>query len=83
MHRTVKYEGTEEEKKAKAIADLKDWLGKEKFESQTELVKASFPPLDWFQFSLMCDIGGIQGYPVRVWAELCGIKVEDKDEQEA
>lgn len=75
MHTTVDYRLIldETKKKAKAISDIKNWLGPRKFTAQTRLVKRCVPAMTLEQFVIMCDLGGIRGYPVFVWAEQCGI----------
>ncbi len=75
MHTTKVYEGTEAEKREQARKDIANWLGIKKFEDTTRAVRACEPKMTWEQFVMMCGIGGIQGYPVEVWAEDCGIEV--------
>ena len=85
MHRSFDYNiiTDESKRKAKAISDIKDWVGPRKFVKITRDVKRCVPPMSADQFALMCDIGGIQGYPVRIWAEQCGIVLTTLEEEAA
>ena len=85
MHRTFDYNviADETKRKAKAISDIKDWIGPKKFVQITRDVKRCQPPMTGFQFAMMCELGGIQGYPVRVWAEQVGLTLPEAEEQVA
>ena len=68
MHTTIDYGKLEgKAKEDKAIADIVNWLGKERYEKLTAEFKKEpkQPTLDGFH--LMCSIAGISGYPVTVW----------------
>ena len=73
-HYDVDYTSLEgEAKKAKAIADIKFYLGEEKFNSVTQAGKKDLllGRLTKEQFAWMCRIlAGIDGYPITVWWEL-------------
>lgn len=61
----------EPEKHNKAIQDIKDWMGVERFDKITELFKQNYPTgpgID--QFNLMCAFVGVSGYPVKAWYNL-------------
>lgn len=71
--------------KTKALADIEQWLGKKKFKSFAADIKlhqqSRIVSRGEFRFALM--IGGIEGYPVEVWADELGIPpAESKDEVE-
>lgn len=63
---------SEEEKEAKAMADLRDWFGAKRF----EVINAGFEDyknskLDektiLRSFNVACNFAGVEGYPVEVW----------------
>lgn len=69
-HYTINYSNCIDEvaKHNKALADIKDFLGEERFNNLTEMFKVHWseqPELGHFQ--LMCAFVGVQGYPVKAW----------------
>lgn len=66
-HYTVSYADLEPEaKQAKALADIKDYVGEVRFESITKLFLEQ-PMVTLEQFHLMVSFAGVQGYPAQVW----------------
>lgn len=51
----------------KALTDLKDYLGEEKFWTLTAEFRRLPKPLPIEQFELMVSFAGITGFPVLVW----------------
>jgi len=66
MHTDIKYEGTDKRKRAKAMKDLKNWFGAKRWR-ELNAVMANVHNCE--QFLMACSIGGVTGYPVRVWYE--------------
>lgn len=67
-HYNVSYEGLSDiEKHNKAIQDIKDYLGEEKFEQLTKQCKEEYPDLTLEQFRMSVSFAGVQGYPVKAW----------------
>ena len=67
MHYEVNYgELSPAERQEKAIADLKEFLGEERFEKLTGEFRA-YGKLDLEQFAFFCSITGVSGYPVTAW----------------
>ena len=67
MHTTKDYSGlSEDEKQIKAISDIRDWLGVEKFNKLEREFKL-YGPVTEEQFGFLCSIAGISGYPVTAW----------------
>lgn len=66
-HYDVNYSDlTPQAKHDKAIADIKDYLGDDKYRNLTAEFRAAGPmPLGRFEMYL--SIAGVQGYPVRAW----------------
>lgn len=70
MHYTVNYEGLDPiAKHNKAIADIKEYLGEDRFETLTEQFKNRSPSFE--QFELMVSFAGVQGYPAKAWFNYC------------
>lgn len=68
-HYTMSYAGlTDEVKSARAIQDIKDYLGEDKFESTTEIMRREMIPYEQFTMA-MAFMAGIEGYPVKAWYE--------------
>lgn len=67
---TVSYEGLDDvTKHNQAIADVKEYLGEDRFSQLTELFRQQPYTLD--QFSLAVSFAGVQGYPVKAWYNHC------------
>ena len=78
-HYTVNYKDLpKEEAHQKAISDIIDWLGKERYDKISENFRAEgFMSLKHFTF--YCGISGVQGFPVQAWyEELFGDVIEAK-----
>lgn len=66
MKTTISYEGLDPiEKHNKAIQDIKEYLGAQKFEEVVGLFKGREMPLENFQCYM--GLGGIEGYPVKAF----------------
>jgi hypothetical protein len=67
MHYNVSYKNLpEDEKRVKAVLDIKEYLGTERFNK----VEADFRQLGYIEpdkFEFLCMIAGIEGYPVGAW----------------
>lgn len=67
----------ETERKAKALADLKEWLGEERYNKTSQIVReriAAGQPMRRSQFLLTVSfIAGAEGYPVECWADELGL----------
>ena len=71
MHYTVSYEGlSSQEKHDKALGDLKEYLGEDRFEQLTREL-SRHPDLTLEQFEFYASFAGVQGYPVRAWYLHC------------
>lgn len=75
-HYDVDYSKLQEpEKSNKALADIKDYVGEERFNKITEALRAELrggtqEPRSWDQFKLVMSFAGIQGFPCQpmyVW----------------
>lgn len=77
MHKDIKYEGTDEEKRAKALKDIEQWLGEAKFKEFGDRVRRCQPPATRREFRFALMVGGIQGYPVEVWADELGVAADE------
>lgn len=64
MHTNIKYDGTEQEKDAKAIEDIKEYLGEDKYSILVALAKSE-AHIDYVENIL--GFAGIQGYPVNAF----------------
>jgi len=71
MHYDIDYSTlSEEEKKKKAIEDIIEYMGEERFNTLTKSLK-DHPSLTLDKFSMYVHIAGVQGYPVKVWYDYC------------
>lgn len=69
-HYNVDYAGLEGEAKLnKALDDIKEYMGVDKFNSLSTDFKANAPDLTLEQFSLFTSLCGVQGYPIQAWYE--------------
>jgi len=67
MHYEINYaELSPAERQEKAIADLKEFLGEERFERLTSDFRV-YGKLDLEKFAFLCSITGVSGYPVTAW----------------
>lgn len=68
MHYTISYENLSPlEKHAKAIRDIKDYMGEERYNHLSKLFKTDYPNITVEQFQVMVDFAGIRGYPALAW----------------
>lgn len=68
MHTDVDYTHLPEgAKAAKALEDIKNWLGDNFEKVEATFLNEGHIPFD--AFTVYCAFAGIQGYPVRVWYE--------------
>lgn len=69
-HYDIHYSGNNTpEDKVRAIKDIKDYIGKKKFEEITEAYRKDKPqPFKNFCFQVAVFVG-VQGYPAKVWFE--------------
>ena len=76
-HYTIDYaEVPQEQKAARAIADIKDYLGVEQFDKTTKALREAIADgctEDQVLMSLAVFVG-VQGLPARVWYAFCGGK---------
>jgi hypothetical protein len=63
MHTDISYKN-EPAPRHKAIEDIKDWFGPEKFEELQGMMKHV---TDVKQFRFYCGLGGVEGFPVMAW----------------
>lgn len=73
-----------EAKRTKAIADIIDWLGQDRYDTISKLFldmqQAEGKP-SWKKFSMALFMSGIAGYPLVAWYEtLFGAIEEDGDQ---
>ena len=73
-HYIINYAGlSEQEAHDKAIADIKDWLGEDRYLKITEGCKTAVDidgnpsVLTWRQWRYAMFLSGIEGYPLKVW----------------
>jgi len=64
MHYEIKYEGSQEEKDAKALKDLREYMGDKWFNSVVESAKNDHNLTSMAQLRFMFSMGGVTGYPV-------------------
>lgn len=55
----------------KAIEDIKEYLGEEKFNRVTEQIRTEYPDMTLKQFQMAISFGGVQGYPAKAWYNHC------------
>ena len=66
-HYDVDYSNmTPQAKHLKAIDDIKDYMGEEKYKSLSKAFKTE-GPLTMDEFEMYCSLAGIQGYPCLAW----------------
>jgi len=69
MHYDIDYSGlSEKQAKAKALRDIKEYLGTRRFNKIEADLKAS-APIKRASFVFMLGFAGIQGFPAHVWYE--------------
>jgi hypothetical protein len=62
----------EPEKHNKALQDIKDYLGEDRFEHLTELLRLDKAlATNYCRFSWLASFSGIQGYPTMAWHNHC------------
>lgn len=70
MSYTINYEGLDPiAKHNKAICDIKDYLGEDRFAHLVNLFREH--PYTLEQFQLAASFAGIQGYPAKAWFNYC------------
>jgi hypothetical protein len=70
-HHTINYSalrGNEASRKAKALRDIKEWLGAKRYAKITAEFRAMKQP-SRAGFHLQVSFAGVSGYPVHVWYE--------------
>lgn len=81
MHTDIDYSGISDqtEKDAKAIEDIKNWLGKKKFDEFELLIHRTKQArkVPFSELQLACGIGGVQGFPVYAWARRLGVDIPE------
>lgn len=87
-HYTRNYSGlTEQEKRSRAIADLKSYLGEDKYKHLVDIA-SKMPPYTKLRFEIECSMFlGIEGYPVEVfydeiWGEGAWDEAASEEEEE-
>jgi hypothetical protein len=69
-HYNVDYSGMDEvAKHNKAIEDIKEYMGEERFTKLTALLKEDSYTLS--QFEMAVSFAGVQGYPAKAWYNYC------------
>ncbi len=72
MHYDVDYSKLDPvAKHNKAIQDIKDYMGNQRFRHLTKLFRESADSISPDQFALMTSFAGVQGYPVKAWYNYC------------
>jgi hypothetical protein len=68
-HYTINYsELVEPAKHNKAIEDIKQWLGEERFEELTDMLRKDEElKINYARFSFLASFSGVQGYPAVAW----------------
>lgn len=70
MHYTTNYEGLDPiAKHDKAITDILEWMGKDRFDKATSEFRKHNLTLE--QFELYASFAGVQGYSVKAWYNYC------------
>lgn len=67
-HYTIRYDETGDAKRRKALSDIRDWLGKKRYEAMTEAYRA-MPQPKRHGFALQMSFAGVSGFPVHAWYE--------------
>jgi len=69
MHTEIKYDSENPDDHERAINDIKEWLGEEQY----HMINAQFidakEMATWPYFTGVCEMGGISGFPVKIWFE--------------
>ena len=55
----------------KAIEDIKEYVGEDRFETLTQQIKEEYPNMSLEQFQLVVSFAGVQGYPAKAWFNYC------------
>lgn len=69
-HYTVDYSNLNNDpiaKHNKAIQDIKEYLGDERFKRITDCMRTDCPNMTLEQFTMAASFAGVQGYPVKAW----------------
>jgi len=70
MGYTIKYDRlNEDEAQAKAIKDVKDWLGTKQFNKVAKILASDHGRSSRFMITLGLSMQGIEGYPAEVMAD--------------
>ena len=70
MGYTIKYDRlNEDEAQAKAIKDVKDWLGTKQFNKVAKILANDHGRSSRFMITLGLSMQGIEGYPAEVMAD--------------
>lgn len=70
MHFTINYSEYKDpaQKREKALDDIREWLGSEKFESITEAIRNSGEHVSRNKFTVHAAVlAGVTGYPAQAW----------------
>lgn len=67
MHTTIKYEGSEDAKQRRAVMDIVNWMGGERFRQVTIDLRKAYKAgaLTEEQHRFLLHFAGVQGYPVQ------------------
>jgi hypothetical protein len=66
MHQTISYAGlSPKDKYKKALRDIQDYVGEERFEHLTKLLREE--KLSQEHFISAVSLAGVQGWPAQVW----------------
>ena len=69
MHQEIRYTGSQAQKDAAAIKDLKKWLGRKRYAEFADYVRKT-PDLD--SVYMLAGIAGVSGLPVTALVRKCG-----------
>lgn len=76
----VRY-ATDEAGRKQAIADIKDWLGEDKFSELDGLLRQLPEPMSFRKMSMMFMLSGISGFPLQAWRDDIWGPEEIQDEE--
>lgn len=83
MHVEISYAHLEgEAKELKAISDIREYLGDEKFVTVQEILLNNLPEEESFRFQLAVFVG-IDGYPATAWYKHLQAEVANRAKQGA
>lgn len=85
MHYNIDYTEIKDPavKQAKAIQDIKDWMGEAKFKQVHDSllldIAEGHPPTREFFIKSLAMFAGIEGYPAEAWCDLAGLPSDEPE----